>query len=41
MRYTQTMGFIDHCDIVDDYTINLVTASGAKFWAMNEARHRG
>ena len=29
VRYTQTMGFIDHCDIVDDYTINLVTLEPA------------
>lgn len=29
VRYTQTMGFIDHCDIVDDYTIQLVTLEPA------------
>lgn len=29
VRYTQTMGFIDHCEIVDDYTIQLVTLEPA------------
>lgn len=29
VRYTQTMGFIDHCEIVDDYTIQLITLAPA------------
>ena len=29
VRYTQTMGFIDRCEIVDDYTIQLITLEPA------------
>ena len=29
VRYTQTMGFIDRCEVVDDYTIQLITSEPA------------